>query len=558
MSDIRRHFVTVGKRRVHYRRAGSGPAVVLLHASPCSSAVFTMQIRAFAKHFTALGFDSPGYGLSDPLPLEKPEIEDFADALDETLEALGIRHCAVYGRHTGASIAVEFGRRHPERTSFVLLDSYPAFSPTEGQDYLARYLKPFVPEWDAGHLMWLWFRYRDQHVFWPFHQHTIANRATQDVPGLDFLHRGCVEIMQAGDGYRVGYAAAFRHDGLKAVDSLKVPACFTSRKSDTLYPMLDKLPKGTWIERVPSDKREATVREVELLRTTPARGEPPLAPKPTSITGRLDDGYVTLSGRQLRIRSAGDVGGSRKPLVVLHAVPGSSALLTELLQEVGAQWPVLAIDLPGHGDSDMLGEHAIESYAGTVSAVLSDLGLKRYHLYGRGTGATVAVALALADEACAQSLILHEPMTLHEREDEELATVYAFDASPRWDGSHLTAVWHHLRDQQLWWPWFRRIESAARTNPPMVQPPWLQRQVTEVMKHPRSYEPAWRAAFRYGMRRRLTELHLPVMLASAGTDLFHHCRSMAANVLPKATICDLPDAPATGAAEFVKFLRKQP
>ena len=35
---VRRHFVTVnGDRQVHYRRAGKGPAVVLLHQSPTSS-----------------------------------------------------------------------------------------------------------------------------------------------------------------------------------------------------------------------------------------------------------------------------------------------------------------------------------------------------------------------------------------------------------------------------------------------------------------------------------------------------------------------------------------
>ena len=34
---ITRHFLTVGNRRVHYTRAGEGPAVCLLHASPCSA-----------------------------------------------------------------------------------------------------------------------------------------------------------------------------------------------------------------------------------------------------------------------------------------------------------------------------------------------------------------------------------------------------------------------------------------------------------------------------------------------------------------------------------------
>jgi pimeloyl-ACP methyl ester carboxylesterase len=82
---ITRHFLTVGNRRVHYTRAGEGPAVCLLHASPCSAKVLSLPQKVFAGHFTALAFDTPGFGLSDLLPLEQPEIEDFADGLAEPL-----------------------------------------------------------------------------------------------------------------------------------------------------------------------------------------------------------------------------------------------------------------------------------------------------------------------------------------------------------------------------------------------------------------------------------------------------------------------------------------
>src|SRR6266568_2915859 len=119
------HFVTVGARRVHYTRAGSGPAVVLLHESPCSARSLDIPQGVVARQFTAIAPDTPGFGLSDPLLLAQPEIADFADALAETLTALGIAQTAVYGRHTGASIAVEFARRHPDRCSVAVADGYP-------------------------------------------------------------------------------------------------------------------------------------------------------------------------------------------------------------------------------------------------------------------------------------------------------------------------------------------------------------------------------------------------------------------------------------------------
>ena len=135
---ITSHFVTVGKRRVHYTRAGSGPAVCLFHPSPCSAARMRMQQEVFATRFTALAFDTPGFGLSDRLAMAQPEIADFADAAAETLAALGIRCAAVYGNHTGAAIAVEFAARHPDRCAMALADGYPAYSGAQAQDRLKR------------------------------------------------------------------------------------------------------------------------------------------------------------------------------------------------------------------------------------------------------------------------------------------------------------------------------------------------------------------------------------------------------------------------------------
>jgi len=70
---VTKHFVTAGTRRVHYHRAGEGPVVALLHASPCSAKVMRLPLEIFASRFTALAFDTPGFDLSDLLPLDEPE-----------------------------------------------------------------------------------------------------------------------------------------------------------------------------------------------------------------------------------------------------------------------------------------------------------------------------------------------------------------------------------------------------------------------------------------------------------------------------------------------------
>ena len=112
-ADIQKHFVTVKNRRVHYLRCGTGPVLVLLHASACSAKVMRDHMVYFGQKFTVIATDTPGFGLSDLLPIETVTTEDLADALADTLDALGIAQVAVYGRHTGAQIAVEFAARHP-------------------------------------------------------------------------------------------------------------------------------------------------------------------------------------------------------------------------------------------------------------------------------------------------------------------------------------------------------------------------------------------------------------------------------------------------------------
>ena len=119
---IERAFLTLPGRQVHYRRAGGGPAVVLLHQSPKSSEELIPMMRLLAPHFTVLAPDTPGYGLSDPIaaPDTEPEIDAFADAVAEFFDGMGLERAGVYGLHTGAAIGTRFAARYPERVAALV------------------------------------------------------------------------------------------------------------------------------------------------------------------------------------------------------------------------------------------------------------------------------------------------------------------------------------------------------------------------------------------------------------------------------------------------------
>ena len=230
---IEHRFVACGERRVMVRRAGSGPPVVLLHESPRSSAAFIPMIEALAERFTVIAPDTPGYGGSDPLELHRPQIADYADALKEVVDALGLERLALFGRHTGAAIAIEFANRYPAQVSGVVLEGCPAFTPEEMEELVAGYLPPFRPVWDGGHVAWLWSRIRDQFSFFPWNRQGPASRLAIDMPRPSILNRIAMDLLLAGDGYRVAYEAAFRYDGAAAAAAARVPRPTTWRPRPT-------------------------------------------------------------------------------------------------------------------------------------------------------------------------------------------------------------------------------------------------------------------------------------------------------------------------------------
>jgi pimeloyl-ACP methyl ester carboxylesterase len=454
----------------------------------------------FGENFTCLAFDMPGFGLSDKLPQPKPSIEDFADALAETLDVLGVKQVATYGRHTGASIAVEFAARHPGRTSMALADGYAVFAKRYTDEQLDAYLEPIVPAFDGAHLLHLWMRYRDQHAFWPWNNQTHAARSDADIPDVDFLHRGVVEMLEAGNDYRIGYAAPFRHRALGVLDDLKVPVCFGNRPGDSMFRTRPMYPASAWQEIMPRELEPATRAEREILLRHPASGTPPPAPSCAPLPGRTTTDYVD----GIFFRYSGKLEDVRA--LVIHHAPGSSFLYDELVMELGN---ALAVDLPGHGESDA---------DASLSEALKKLKIKPSVIYGHNGGG--AVALDLAPQLGAR-VVLDAPCILR-HEERHLVEEYAPSVTPVWDGSHWLRAWNHIRDAEIWWPWLDRKHQNVRKVPPRIDPAQLTIRVREAMKQPESYQPAWRAALGYPWRERMKARDRAIRVIAAPEDVFAH------------------------------------
>ena len=536
-----RHFVTVagpgGPRRVHYTRMGDGPPVLLLHASATSSGEMRLPQEVFARDFTAIAFDTPGYGLSDPLALGRaPEIEDYADALADTVAALGIGPAAVYGRHTGASIAVDFARRHPARSAMVLTDGYPIWTAEERAKMLGAYLPKLEPSWDGGHLLWSWFRYRDQHAFWPWFDWRAASRSTRDVPALDFIHRGVIELLQAGDGYRVGYSAAFRHDGGAALDGVAVPVCLGTRPSDLIHPMRDRAPAGAWREVLPPEPLAAAVAERALLHRHPGAGPVPVAPACAPIAGRSTSDFVPVEGHQWLVRRNG-AAPATETLLLIGEVPGGSASLVPLLEALPCA--AITFDLAGLGESEGP-VVSVEEWARHLQIALDQANIERVRIYAYRGGCAVAVALALLAPQRVTRLLLAAPLAVPNTMREDLVDRYAPEAAPDWDGGHLLRIWHHLRDQEIWWPWFDRSEAASLKTDPEIGAEALAGRALPCLQQPQNYRAAWQAVWRFDLLTSIAAVRLPVAIGMSSGEAFGQLADAAASVA-RTQIVVLPD-----------------
>ena len=113
-------FVDVQGARIRYRAEGSGPIVVLIHGIGASLEIWDWTFPALRDRFTAVAFDYPGFGASDPLPWAYSP-EGAAATVTAFLDAMGIRAAFLIGSSLGGAIATMTAGLAPERVEGLML-----------------------------------------------------------------------------------------------------------------------------------------------------------------------------------------------------------------------------------------------------------------------------------------------------------------------------------------------------------------------------------------------------------------------------------------------------
>jgi pimeloyl-ACP methyl ester carboxylesterase len=107
--------VFAGGLKFHYRQAGSGPQVVLIHGLTGTLADWQLRVvPLLTSHFSVLTYDLRGHGYSD-MPPRGYTSADMAADLANLMDVLGIDRAHVIGHSFGGTTALHFAALYPER-----------------------------------------------------------------------------------------------------------------------------------------------------------------------------------------------------------------------------------------------------------------------------------------------------------------------------------------------------------------------------------------------------------------------------------------------------------
>lgn len=133
-----------------------------------------------------------------------------------------------------------------------------------------------------------------------------------------------------------------------------------------------------------------------------------------SQTLRLSDGL------QVRALEA----GSGEPLLLIHGVGMRAEAWGPQMAALAASHHVIAVDMPGHGESDLLPPGArLPDYVGWAARVIGALGLGPVNLAGHSMGSLIAGGLAVERPALLRRVALLNGV--HRRSPEARAAVLA-------------------------------------------------------------------------------------------------------------------------------------
>lgn len=483
-------YINVNGRKVHYRRTGDGPPMILQHASPLTSQSLAAAAQIFGHRFTCFALDNPGYGLSDPLPKEdRANLSAYVDALRETIAALGLVKPVIYGASTGGAITHRLGCEYPDEGAILMLDT---FSHMDTEETIRGYFPDVTPRRDGAQFLAYWDKLTGLAQFTPWQRSEPDRRQLRDMPPPAVTHNMLMQQLTAGVDYKHLYGAAIEQEDNANVPKLKARATINVWKGKPSYEKvlksIDDVLTENYIpiysEPGPNGRYE---NQLAWLVENGFADAPPATPiKDISAD---DAFYVDCDLGQIHVRAGGS--GS-SALLLLHDWGGSAHVFDKIAPGLHASYRTYAPDLPGHGDTsaDFSGrENTIDATARALESLISTIDVDHIDILGVGAGVLIGAALkSLLPERIRRLACLASAPVILDTEEVQYIEAAAPDLTPQPGGAHLVLAFDLAKRHRLFWRWYQPTKEFATSRLDAFDPVELHRITVDLLRS----DPAWK------------------------------------------------------------------
>jgi pimeloyl-ACP methyl ester carboxylesterase len=220
---------------------------------------------------------------------------------------------------------------------------------------------------------------------------------------------------------------------------------------------------------------------------------------------------VPVLGREVNVV---DTGGAGPPLIFIHGLGGCWQNWLLNIPAFMETHRVIALDLPGFGESQMPAEEvSIRGYAKVVDALCAELGIESVSVVGNSMGGFVGAELALSFPTRVQKLVLVAAagLSIEYRRREPLVTLARlWGASATWIGARGRPV--------ITRPRMRRLGMQLLVRYPEKLSPALTYELVRGTGAP-GFIPALKALLDHSYRDQLPQIEVPVLVVWGRNDM---------------------------------------
>ncbi|MDA0256497.1 MAG: alpha/beta hydrolase [Chloroflexi bacterium] len=231
-----RGFVQTPHGQIEYRESGDGTPLLMMHATPASSATFEPYFPLIPG-VRLIAMTTIGYGESARPPEPYTSVQQYAQSVAWFLDRMGLERVDVFGTHTGGIIAVEVAAAFPERVGRLILDEVGNYANAEGLELHSGIHRYYEERPDGGHLVELWQRLGGERPG------ADLERVTQRL--VDNLKVNSVQGCEAVYGHMgwegAGPYAICRYDTVENAPRIQAPTLLIYGESSKLRPVGEEL-----------------------------------------------------------------------------------------------------------------------------------------------------------------------------------------------------------------------------------------------------------------------------------------------------------------------------